>query len=81
MRCGRFAPVNSSRSTNERNVDSSQDMRRRTQAQILAADASAFIGQLELGHERVRERDFRERRHRFCRESSGDAKGDVSGVA
>jgi len=35
----------------------------------------------QLGHERVRERDFRERRHRFCRESSGDAKGDVSGVA
>ena len=42
----RFAPVNSSRSTNEKNVDSFQNMPRRTQAQILAADASAFIGQL-----------------------------------
>ena len=42
----RFAPINSSRSTNEKNVDSFQNMPRRTQAQILAADASAFIGQL-----------------------------------
>jgi len=77
----RCAPVNSSRSTNEKNASSFQNMPRRTQAQILAADASAFIGHnQQFGHERVHARDICESPLRLCRGSRGNANGAASAV-